>query len=739
MSQDDSSNSPGALPFGPQPPYRAGPQGGPYATPPGQVPGAPVPGNQPGQASPPPALMSSGPLPSGVAPAAFAGPQLPPAQPLPQPGAGQPAQGMASGAAYPQALTPSPAHGAPAHQPPATQASAQAIPPVGQPPAPNPAMPMPMSPPQHTARGTAQNVAGSVNQPPPGQSGGGGTSPVQAQYQRPPLPPGAANAAPSATPAAPPQPAQPQVRTSGARYDPNAMQPIRQTPPPPRRRQSPQMLVAQWAAPEPDEDWIVSLFRGFGARTAARARASAHLTIATLTAFVGIPAVFLVCGGLLLLWSGVINASSGSDSPLLWIGRGGLALVVAVCAIFMWYLTMIILSNARDAADEWNTAKHGRSSAPQRQSQQNKYTQRPSTGQPNDVTYPPPAFAQSGQAGLAGQPFSQAGQPPDAGDGAGAQQQPAWQHTSPQPVPFQQLTPAQFDKKEPDDKLDPYPHVIELALPAGSAGRGWAIVGSSRRGFSHEHESKYREDGIALDIVDGWHLVAVADGGGAYTLARVGANFAVQKALDAMKTQVAGNKGRGFSSRAKTQLVPREIARRAILNGFRAAYDAVQAEANKRHESVKQLRATLLLLAHKQEPSGRHIVAGGQIGDGIIVGRDARGHLAWFGKPDTGPTGNEVLFLQDVDPAEWPQRVIVDESWSGPGCHFLVMTDGVADDFLPIDENLERLEKPLFESVLAGKTPTEAAPALTELLGYQRAASFDDRTLVCIYELGGRQ
>ena len=347
--------------------------------------------------------------------------------------------------------------------------------------------------------------------------------------------------------------------------------------------------------------------------------------------------------------------------------------------------------------------------------------------------------AAGGQMGSTAVP-PHGGQAPGTPPGDPAQPQPQ----PPQLVPFQQMAPAPFENKEPDDPLYPYDDVVEHGIPERAGGKGWAIVGSSRRGFSHEHDGKYREDAMAFDIVDGWHLVAVADGGGAYSLARLGANVAVENALAAMKACIQSNKSSSFPlpfGKAKTQLMPREVARQAVLEGFRAAYDGVQRKAIEIGENdAKQLRTTLLLLAHRQERDGTHVVAGGQIGDGILVGRDGQNNpLKWFGEPDTGPSNNEVLFLQDVSRDELSERAKVYEDMAGPGCQFLVMTDGVADDFLPIDENLARLEKPLFESVLAGKSPSEAAHALTELLGYQRDASFDDRTLVCIYELSSAQ
>lgn len=276
------------------------------------------------------------------------------------------------------------------------------------------------------------------------------------------------------------------------------------------------------------------------------------------------------------------------------------------------------------------------------------------------------------------------------------------------------------------------------------AEKGWAIVGSSRIGRGHLQDGKYREDAIAAEMVDGkWHLAAVADGGGSYKLARLGAALAVRTAIEAMQRGLPKMAGEPGSHEAKVQ--------RVVEHGLRTAFDALHEEAQRLQEeeerkqsgvtvTVKDLRTTLLLVLHREFPNGVHLVAGGQVGDGAVVVRMIDGDetkLEWLSEPDTGPQGNETTFLTDVPNTDedWARRVKARLIGSSI-VYCLAMTDGISDDFVPLEDNLERLEKPMFQAALGEKDPARAAEELNDLLGYERQASFDDRSLVCIYKQG---
>jgi len=311
------------------------------------------------------------------------------------------------------------------------------------------------------------------------------------------------------------------------------------------------------------------------------------------------------------------------------------------------------------------------------------------------------------------------------GDGTGMGVERDGEQRGPGMTPDGSVAPAAFVEREPPPALgDRVPHVEAIWLPRD----GWVIAGLSRRGLSHAHEGRFREDAMDARATNGWQLAAVADGAGAYPLARVGANRAVRAAVTAMEATVtAADPGSSEDAGAE--------ARAALLAGLRAAYDDTRAEAARRGVPAADLRTTLLLLVHRALPGGVQLFAGAQIGDGAVVVRDAAGALHRLGAPDTGATGNESLFLTDVEPAAWPGRVRA-LRLAGVPCYALALTDGVADDFAPAEEHLARLERPLVGAVLAAREGEAVTRGLAELLAYERAGSFDDRTLVCIYEMG---
>jgi hypothetical protein len=63
----------------------------------------------------------------------------------------------------------------------------------------------------------------------------------------------------------------------------------------------------------------------------------------------------------------------------------------------------------------------------------------------------------------------------------------------------------------------------------------------------------------------------------------------------------------------------------------------------------------------------------------------------------------------------------------------VVMTDGIADDLVPLQKQAQVLLRGLAD-VLAQRKPE---PALLDLIGYEKRDSADDRTLVVLYRAGG--
>jgi hypothetical protein len=249
---------------------------------------------------------------------------------------------------------------------------------------------------------------------------------------------------------------------------------------------------------------------------------------------------------------------------------------------------------------------------------------------------------------------------------------------------------------------------------------GWWLIGASVRGKLHAHEGTFREDSFALGSVPGWNLVAVADGAGSHTLSRVGSELAVKWAIDEME-RLLGAADEPGSARAES----------ATQSALKAAWRRLRAEAEERKRPFEDFGTTLLLLAHHVETGWLGVA---QVGDGLLAAQLEDGQLLLLGSPQTGEYSGQTSFLTNYLEADLAKRAEAVHLERPPRL-FLVMTDGVADDLYPPEQKLPGLIKPL-PGVLA---QADRPRALLELISYDLAGSFDDRTLVAVcrpHEMG---
>jgi len=81
-----------------------------------------------------------------------------------------------------------------------------------------------------------------------------------------------------------------------------------------------------------------------------------------------------------------------------------------------------------------------------------------------------------------------------------------------------------------------------------------------------------------------------------------------------------------------------------LIDAFRLAREAIEAEATVRDVSVQDLATTLILLVATPE-----LVAGAQVGDGAIVVGDGQGDMIALTTPQHGEHINETIFLTSSD------------------------------------------------------------------------------------------
>lgn len=267
---------------------------------------------------------------------------------------------------------------------------------------------------------------------------------------------------------------------------------------------------------------------------------------------------------------------------------------------------------------------------------------------------------------------------------------------------------------EPDDPRDAVSHLV---CQEHVTGRGARLVAASRRGRSHAHEGKYREDAYHWAAFDEWVVVAVTDGAGSKPLARVGARLAAEASVSYVRQAM----------KAHLELDVPPLLRGALAGGMMNALARIHEEAARRRCDPDDLATTLILVACSTAP-GTQWLGIAQVGDGGVAAQRLDGGCTLLTQGDHGSFGGATLFLTSHEAQlTWMKRVRTYEV-AAPAPLLLIATDGVLDDFTPPFGDLSSLFVPL-RVVLQ---QPNAATALLEWLAYARRSSYDDRTLVAL-------
>lgn len=258
------------------------------------------------------------------------------------------------------------------------------------------------------------------------------------------------------------------------------------------------------------------------------------------------------------------------------------------------------------------------------------------------------------------------------------------------------------------------------------------VIGSSVRGKKHKHEGSNRDDWFEIETIGSWTIIAVADGAGSKKFSRIGAKEACQSAVAVLKRELAQHEfavGRVWPGEAFA-MVPQigffkdeelDFIRAALWQAMRVAWDQVQAAAIMRmgdphYEDLlghriqsSDLSTTLIIAVHTVlEDAGRDshsaplsLVMSCSVGDGIAAFIDMDDRIELLMKPDSGAFPGETEFLSDemVKTKQLSARV---HSFKGHLKALFVMTDGVADDYLPYVNELNELYRELVSKRIVG-------------------------------------
>lgn len=243
------------------------------------------------------------------------------------------------------------------------------------------------------------------------------------------------------------------------------------------------------------------------------------------------------------------------------------------------------------------------------------------------------------------------------------------------------------------------------------------VICARARGKKHKHDGSNCDDWFETAVVDGCVIAVVSDGAGSKPLSRIGARLCCEGAVgylkeklvqliaqfptlkDALASDMSGTEFMAACGRIAPLV--QESARHAfddVINHLKSIYNNEDCCAVLGRNPVLNdlastfLAAMIIPLDVNGERQCFSITA--QIGDGCICGvnshADSDSCLKLLGEPDSGTFSGETEFLSErtVDGKIISGKTRISR---GKSDVFMLMTDGVADDYFPAAPMMKRL------------------------------------------------
>ena len=299
------------------------------------------------------------------------------------------------------------------------------------------------------------------------------------------------------------------------------------------------------------------------------------------------------------------------------------------------------------------------------------------------------------------------------------------------------------------------------------------IIAASKRGRSHAHEGKPRDDHFDITITSGdWYVGIVADGAGSAPFSREGSRIACETAsrvcvnhlekLDQVDFELLTisilpesqertnsespteyNNKLNFSARQKKEIgdILYNIFGQAALQ----TYKEIKSVANAKNRNAKDYATTLLMAICKKMRDG-WFVASFWVGDGAIgLYNKEKNSVKLLCSPDEGEFSGQTRFITMPEIFSSAENIykrirfcMVDDFSS-----LMLMTDGVSDAFFETDKNLESPDKwrellDNIEYALKGEdnhtpSPLIQSKRLLKWLDFWSPGNHDDRTIVIVH------
>ena len=289
-----------------------------------------------------------------------------------------------------------------------------------------------------------------------------------------------------------------------------------------------------------------------------------------------------------------------------------------------------------------------------------------------------------------------------------------------------------------------------VTVPANEKGPQKDVVAASKRGRSHAHEGKPRDDHFQLYHNDenGWYIIAVADGAGSAKYSRQGSKIACEVALEnckdillspeALEAEIItyNNAGEGATNKKLSDSIYNIVGGSAYK-----AYKAID-EASKANENtqIRDFSTTLMLAICKKFEFG-WFIASFWVGDGAMCIYDKdRQYFKLLGVPDGGEFAGQTRFLT-MKEIFTPESIMsrlrysIEQDFTA----LMLMTDGISDPYFETDANLNKIEKwnELWDSITKDVELTddnsESQYHLLKWMDFWSPGNHDDRTLAILY------
>jgi hypothetical protein len=253
----------------------------------------------------------------------------------------------------------------------------------------------------------------------------------------------------------------------------------------------------------------------------------------------------------------------------------------------------------------------------------------------------------------------------------------------------------------------------------------WQVIGAAVKGISHQKQGLPCQDALEYRCLPGGVLlVALADGASSAAQSELGAQAAVEAAIDWLASSLENGLPEECCDWVDVLWETFESARAALVN-----------LSEEHAEPIRSFATTLTCLAATPD-----LLIVGQIGDGAVVAGGVDGVLNTVTTLQRGEYANETNFLTQDNALDLVAIQVI----SLPMQTLAVMSDGLTRLALKRPNNEPHLPffKPLFAFVEASASSDDGAQAndaLTSFLSSPRVCdrTDDDKALVLALRPGG--